>query len=187
MADLTFSQPERRNLLVPVLVTVVIVGAAIALIYKFTPHRIADLTITHTAIVPIHTTMASASQLVGAKDSVQDDLFVLATVRIDDKLKLPLFIKDITGTLTTPDGGDLTTSAIEKNDFANLYITFPQLTPQVSAPLLRETSIQPNDHAEGMVLLDFPVTRAQWDQRTSASITINFYYQGELTVPLPKS
>ena len=79
------------------------------------------------------------------------------------------------------------TSAIEKNDFDNLYTTFPQLKPFASSPLLRETAIQPNDHAEGMVLLHFPVTQAQWDQRTSATVTITTYSQGDLTVTIPKS
>jgi len=186
MAELTFSQSEHRNYLVPGLVVLVIVGVAAGLVYKFTPHRIADLTVTHTVVVPIHTGFSSGSQLVGAQATSQDDLYVLTTVRVDDKLKLPLFIKDITGTLTTPDGEE-DTSAIEKNDFDNLYTTFPQLKPFASPPLLRETAIQPNDHAEGMVLLHFPVTQAQWDQRTSATVTITTYSQGDLTVTIPKS
>ncbi len=186
MAELTFSQSERRNYLVPGLIVLVIVGIAAGLIYKFTPHRIADLTVTHTAVVPIHTAFRSGSQLVGAQTAAQDDLYVLTTVRIDDKLKLPLFIKDITGTLTTHDGED-DTSAIEKNDFDNLYTTFPQLKPLASPPLLRETAIQPNDHAEGMVLLHFPVDQATWDKRTSATVTITTYSQGDLTVTIPKS
>jgi hypothetical protein len=186
MAELTFSQPERSSYLVPGLIVLVIVAVAAVLIYKFTPNRIADLTVTHTVAVPIHTGYSSGSRLVGAQAIAQDDLYVFTTVRIDDKLNLPIFIKDITGTLTTPDGED-DTSAIEKNDFDNLYTTFPQLRPLASPPLLRETAIQPNDHAEGMVLLHFPVTQAQWDQRTSATVTINLYHQGELTVTIPKS
>jgi hypothetical protein len=186
MAELTFSQPERRSYLVPCLVVLVLIGVAGGLIYQFTPHRIADITVTPSAVVPIHTVIPSGSMVVGAQDTVQDDLYLFLTVRIDDKLKLPLFIKDITGAVTTP-GGDLAANAIEKTEFDNLYITFPQLKPHAAPPLLRETSIQPSDHAEGMVLLHFPITQAQWDQRTSATITVNFYYQGELTVPIPKS
>jgi hypothetical protein len=186
MAELTFSQSERRSYLVPGLVVLVIVAVAAVLIYEFTPHRIADLTVTHTVVVPIHTAFRSGSQLVGAQTAALDDLYVLTTVRVDDKLKLPIFIKDITGTLTTPDGED-TTSAIEKNDFDNLYTTFPQLKPLAGLPLYRDTAIQPNDHAEGMVLLHFPVDQATWDKRTSATVTITTYSQGDLTVTIPKS
>jgi len=185
MSELTFAQSERRNYLVPGLIVLAIVAIAAALIYKFTPHRIADVTVTHTTAVPIHTVTPSPIKLSAANPG-QDDLYILATVRIDDKLKLPLFIKDITGTLTTPDGED-STSAIEKNEFDNLYSTFPQLKPLAGPLLLRETAIQPNDHAEGMVLLHFPVDQATWDKRTSATITITTYSQGDLTVTIPKS
>ena len=51
---------------------------------------------------------------------------------------------------------------------------------------LRETSIQPGDHAEGMVLIHFPVTEAVWKQRKSATVNIEFYHQGPFTIPIPK-
>ena len=181
-----FSQPERRNYLVPALITLVLVAIVATLIYKFTPHRIADIAVTHVNVVSIGTPTKTGSQLVGKQEYIQNDLYVLATVRIDDQLRLPLFLKDITATLTTPDG-DLTTSAIEKNDLDSIYTTFPQLKPVATAPLLRDTAVQPKDHAEGMVLLHFPITQQQWDQRTSATITITTYSQGDLTVTVPKS
>jgi hypothetical protein len=186
MADSTFSQSERPSFLVPALIVAVIVAIAFALIYFFTPHRIADLTVTHTAILPTHTVFKTESKLVGHQDQVQDVLYVLATVRIDDKLRLPIFINDITATLTAPDDSVTTTSAVEKNDLANLYVTFPALKPLAGTPLLRETAIQPGDHAEGMVLLQFPATEADWNQRKSATITIDLYHQGPFTVTIPK-
>jgi hypothetical protein len=124
--------------------------------------------------------------IVGSQAQAEEELYVLATVRIDDKLRLPLFLKDLTGTLTTADGSVVTTSAVEKNDLAGLYITFPALKPLVSAPLLRETEIPPGQHAEGMVLLHFPVDQATWDQRKSAIVTIDLNHQDSLTVEIPK-
>ena len=185
MADPTFSQPEPRTFLVPVLIATAILGVVFALILWLTPHRIADLAVTHTAVLPTRTVFTSGTMVVGNQDQAEEDLYVLATVRIDDRLRLPLFIKDITATLTTPEG-ETTASAVQKNDLPNLYLTFPALKPLASAPLLRETAIQPGQHAEGMVLLHFPIAQAQWDQRQSAVITIDFYHQGELTVPIPK-
>jgi hypothetical protein len=186
MTDIAFSQPERRNYLIPALIVAVIVAIAFALIYFFTPHRIADLTVTHTAILPTHTVFKTESKLVGHEDQIQDDLYVLATVRIDDKLKLPVFIKDITATLTTADDTVIDTSAIEKTDLDNLYITFPKLKPLASAPLLRESTIEPGGSAEGMVLLHFPITEADWNNRKSVTITIDLYHQGSQTVTIPK-
>ena len=58
--------------------------------------------------------------------------------------------------------------------------------PLASAPLVRESIIQPAGRAEGMVLLNYPIAQAEWDQRKSASITLKFYNQDPITVPLPK-
>jgi hypothetical protein len=185
MAELTFSQSERRSFLVPILIALAVLAIAGAGIYLYMPHRVADLAVTHTAILPTHTVFKSETMLVGAQQQAEDDLYVLATVRIDDRLRLPLFIKDITATLTTPQG-EATASAVQKNDLPNLYVTFPALKPLASAPLLRETAIQPGGHAEGMVLLHFPTTQAVWDQRKSATVTIDFYHQGPLSVTIPK-
>jgi hypothetical protein len=182
----TFSQPERRSYLVPALITLVLVAIVATLIYKFTPHRIADIAVTRVNAVSIGTPTKTGSQLVGKQEFIQNDLYVLATVRIDDQLRLPLFLKDITATLTTPDG-DLTTSAIEKNDLDSIYTTFPQVKSVATAPLFRDTAVEPQDHAEGMVLLHFPITQQQWDQRTTATITLTFYSQGEFTIPIPKT
>jgi len=186
MSDLTFSQPERRNFLIPALVVAVIVAVAVALIYFFLPHRVADLTVTHVADLPTHTVFATGSKVVGAQDESQDDFYVLATVRIDDRLKVPLFINDITGTLTTQDGTDLTTSAVEKGDIPAVYMAFPALKPLAGPPLLRESEILPGDSAEGMVLLHYSATEAAWKQRKAASVTIDFYHQGPLTVAIPQ-
>jgi hypothetical protein len=187
MSELTFSQSERRSgLLVPLLIAFVVIGGIFAYVYM-RPHRIADLTITHTAVLPEHTVFKNLSKVVGHEDQVEDDLYVLTTIRVDNRLKIPLTIDDITGTLTPSDGSDpSTTSAIPKTDLDGMYITFPALKPLASTPLPRETTIQPGDHAEGMVMLHFPVTETDWNNRKSAAVTISFYHQEPFTVTIPK-
>ena len=186
MPELNLSQPERRNYLVPIAIVLAIAGIVFALIYKLTPHQIAEVSVTRTAVVPTHTVFESKSIMVGARDQAQDDLYVLTTVQVHDTLKLPIFIKDIRATLTTPDGGQLTTSASQKNDLETIYAAFPKVRQVASAPLLRETAIQPGQSATGMVLLHFPVPQATWDQRSGATLTIDTYHQGPLTVAIPK-
>jgi len=189
MSELTFKQAESRNFLVPILIALVIVGAVFGYVY-LTPHRIADISVTHSAILPTHTVFETGSKLVGAQSESQDDLYVLATVRIDNHLKIPLTIDDITGTLTPPDNttNPTTVTAIQKTDLDAVYMAFPALKPLSGPPLLRESSIEPGGHAEGMVLLNFPLTEADWKQRKSASVTISFYHQDQpFTVTIPKS
>jgi hypothetical protein len=177
VSDLKFAQSARSNLLAPVLLAFLILGLTLALVMRFTPRRTADLDILHTSIYPAHTVYKGESILVG-HDQTQDDLYVLTTLRIDDRLHLPLFIKDLTGTLTTADGQVFTTSATENQDFDNVYASFPGLKPLASEPLLRETTIAPGQSAQGMVLLHFPVTKAVWDHRRTANLNVDLYHQG---------
>lgn len=181
--DPQFSQSRSPNLLLPILVAVAILAGAGFLLFRYTPHRTADLTITRTAVHQTHTVFQSDTILV-KKDSSQDDLYVLTTLRIDDKLKLPLFVKDFTATLTTATGESMTTSAAEKTDLAPLLTTFPALEPLASPPLVRDTRIDPGQSAQGMVLLHFPVTEDTWNHRQSAILSVDFYHQAAQTIPI---
>jgi hypothetical protein len=181
VSELKFAQPARRNLLAPVLLAFLILGIVLALLLRFTPHKTADLTITHTAVYPVHTVFKSDSIVVGNQHA-EDDLYVLTNLRIDDRLHLPLFLKDFTATLTTAEGEEITTSAVEQRDLANVYTTFPELKALASEPLLRDTMISPGQSAQGMILLHFPVTQTVWDHRRTAILNIDLYHQGEQQV-----
>jgi hypothetical protein len=181
VSDLKFAQPARRNLLAPVLLAFLILGIVLALLIRFTPHRTADLTVVRTTIYPTHTVFKSDS-IVVANQHAEDALYVLTTLRIDDRLRLPLFLKDFTATLTTAEGEEITTSAVEKLDLENVYTSFPGLRPLASEPLLRDTMINPGQSAEGMILLHFPVTKEVWDHRRTAILNVDLYHQGQQEV-----
>lgn len=186
MNELSFSQPERRSYAVPIGIVVLLVAAAIALIYWFTPHHIAEISVTQVKVLPAHTVFPGHSIKVGSQDQAEDDFYVVARVKIHDTLKLPIFISDLTGTLVRADGAQMNTSAVEKRDVESLYGTFPNLRAIAGALLPREIEIPPGGTAEGDVILDFPITQATWDARSSATITIDTYHQGALTVAIPK-
>jgi hypothetical protein len=186
VSDLKFAQPARRNLLAPVLLAFLILGIVLALLLRFTPHRTADLTIVRTTIYPTHTVFKSDSIIV-ANQHTEDALYVLTTLRIDDRLHLPLFLKDFTATLTTAEGEEVTTSAVEKQDLENVYTSFPGLRPLASEPLLRDTMISSGQSAEGMILLHFPVTKEVWDHRRSAVLNIDLYHQGQQEILISRA
>ena len=186
MSDLKFAQPVRRNLLAPVLLAFLILGIVLALLLRFTPHRTADLTVVRTTIYPTHTVFKSDS-IVVANQHAEDALYVLTTLHIDDRLHLPLFLKDFTATLTTGEGEEITTSAVEKPDLENVYTSFPGLRPLASEPLLRETMISPGQSAEGMILLHFPVTKEVWDHRRTAVLNVDLYHQGQQEILISRA
>lgn len=185
VSDLKFNQPARRNLLVPVLIAFLILGMAIAIVLRYTPASTAKLTLVHTAVYPTHTVFKADTIVVG-RDRSQDDLYVVTTLRMEDRLNLPLFIKDMTGTLETADGDKIETSAVQKQDFDNLFTTFPALKPLVTTPpLLRDTLIESGKSVEGTVVLHFPVTEDVWNHRRSATLHIALYHQGRVSVTIP--
>jgi hypothetical protein len=181
-----FYQSVQRNVLAPVLIAFLVMGLAIAFVIRITPVRTADLTILHTAVFPTHTVFPSTSTLVN-RDQSQDDLYVLTTLRVDDHLHLPLFLKDFTATLTTANGEDITTSATEVKDIATVLMAFPAIKSLASEPLLRETMIVPGQSAEGMILLHFPVTRAVWDTRRAAALNVELYHQGQQSILIERA
>jgi hypothetical protein len=184
--QLTFAQPARRNLLVPVLIAFLVLGFAIALVIRIGPHRTADLTITHTAVFPAHTVLKSDSIVVGS-DRTQDDLYILTTLRIEDNLRLPLFLKDFTATLTSREGQQFTTSATEQQDLATVLTVYPALKNLASTPLFRETMVAPGQSAEGMILLRFPVDQGTWDHRQTAFLHIDFYHQEQQSILISRA
>jgi hypothetical protein len=178
VSDLKFAQPVRRNLLVPVLLAFLILGIILALVLRFTPHKTAELAITRTVVFPTHTVFKSETIVVSSQHT-EDDLYVLTTLHIDDRLHLPLFLKDFTATLTTADGEQITTSAIEKRDLDTVYTSFPDLKAVATEPLLRDSIVNPGESAEGMILLHFPVTKDVWDRCRSAMLNVDLYHQGQ--------
>ncbi|NYF90839.1 hypothetical protein RBB79_14570 [Tunturiibacter empetritectus] len=186
VSDLKFAQPARSNLLAPVLLAFLILGITLALVMRFTPHKTADLDILHTNVYSAHTVFKGESILVG-HDRGQDDLYVLTTLRITDGLRLPLFLKDFTATLTTGDGEEITTSAVEKDDLPSVLSAFPALKPLASEPLLRETMINPGQSAEGMIILHFPISQEVWDHRRTAALNVDLYHQGLQSIMISRA
>lgn len=195
MADLTFSQSARRNLATPILIAIAVLAIAAVLVFTLTPRSTADVTIKKTAVYDAHTVFKSESTIVG-RDVAQDDLYVIVDLHLENHLRLPLFLKDFTATLTpsNPDGTpaeDIAATAIEKPDVPNLYVSFPALKTladeQATPLLLRETQIDPGKSAEGLILLHFQTSQANWDNRKSATLSIALYHQQPLTIEIPKS
>lgn len=189
MSELTFAQSARRNLTAPILVGVAILGLAAGVIYHKMAQRTIIAKVTQTIAHPIKIMYKAAPQSSSFKvlkvQEGEDDLYLVPTVRIENHLDVPMYIKDFTIDLDTADG-DLRTSAVEKNDLEAVYTSFPDIKPLMAQPLLRETSIAAGATAEGTVLAQFAIPQSTWDQRKSASVTIDFYHAPSLTIPIPK-
>ncbi len=194
--DTLSTMPEFNPALIPsrsplpaILAAAGILIVIAAAVFYFNPHKTAELTITRVQIYAAHTetkAMPGTVHIIGANPHADDDLYVLLTVKLTDKLRLPLFIKDETATLTAPDHSVADSSAVQVPDLPNLYTTFPALQKLASDPLVRDTQVSPGQSAEGMVLLHFPgATEANWTGRQSATLTLDLFHQSPQTVTIP--
>lgn len=187
MADLKFSQPARQNFLLPILGALVVLALAFALYMHLAPVATIDITVPHTGVFGAHTIFkpeGGGDITVVRPDKAEDDLYLLVTLHLANHTRLPIFLKDFTSTLITNEGELLTSSAVEKNDFSNLYTAFPELGKMATTPLLRETEIQPGGSAEGMVLFHFSASEKDWHDRKDAHVMVDFYHQAQQSVSL---
>jgi hypothetical protein len=189
VSDITFAQSERRNYAVPILVALVVLGVVGGLLYRNYSRRVVIATVTHATLHPITVSYKRAPQTgsfrVLANQQGESDLYVVPDLKIENHLTVPVFLKDFTVTVTLADG-ELRTAAIEKNDLNIVYASFPEIKPLMTTPLLRETEIAPGQTAEGTLLAQFAIPQSTWEQRKSASVTIDFYHQDSMTIPFPK-
>jgi hypothetical protein len=190
VSDLTFAQASRRNFTLPIVIAVVVLGVAGGLIYYWLPKTDADARITGVVVHPIKTVYKAPDDMrAGAHHKVQDvneaDLYVIPMVRIENHLGVPIDLKDFTVSLVTAQGG-LSTSAVEKGDLSTVFQAYPEIKPLMGTPLLRETSVPAKQGVQGTLLLQFPVQATVWEQRQSATLTIDFYRQTSITIPFPK-
>jgi hypothetical protein len=191
VSEPNFAQPARRNLALPLILAVAVLASAGAMLAYFFPSKAPQVALTHSTVYVGRTvfekqTFQNGSHVVGQGPSEEQDLYVVATVHIDNPLKTTLYLDDLNATLTGADGSQMQTSAIGKQDLSSVYNAFPALKPMVVTPLVREAGIAPGQSTEGTVLLQFPVTKSIWDSRQSATLSVGFYHVAPITVALPK-
>ncbi len=159
-------------------------GLAIALAIHFFPATSVDITHLDTHVVPT-TTMLKSSTVIGAGE-IDRVLFVASKVRIDNKLRVPLYLDDFHMTFTAAEGGTLEMRAVAERDFGEMQTNYPALKPLLTKPLLRNAALDPNTSDEGTILFSLVVPKAMWDARQSAVIKVDLYHQPSVYVTIPK-
>jgi hypothetical protein len=180
----TFAQPERRSYAAPILIALAVLAA-----FFVTLHRITTTSLTaahlHTEVLPNTTVYRSDTIVVGPPETIYT-LFVVSTLRIDNRRAQPVSLDDLVLTLTDPAGAQLTAQALRPQELANAEVSFPKLKPLVTAPLLlREAPIAPGQSAQGTAVFSVAVPQSVWDTRKSATVTLTPYHLDPLTLTIP--
>jgi hypothetical protein len=113
-----------------------------------------------------------------------DQTIVLVKVKIQNPSKIPIFVRDMTATVTLPSETH-DSSAAGAGDFRRIFIAYPELAQHQADPLPRDTTIPPGASAEGLMAFNFPLTKQQWDTHTALTLTISFVHQADITLNAP--
>lgn len=137
------------------------------------------------ALVVIAVVVAAAAYMLRAKPVANGNIenvaaveqlshttsFVAINVVLRNVSEKTLYIKDIRAEMITPTNS-FVDEAANAADYDRYLAAYPDLKATVKEPLKVETKIAPGASAEGTVLVNFPVTKADFDKRTSVEVTI---------------
>ena len=196
MNDLQLAQPRERGVLPALLIAVVVLAAAAVAIFYFNPHSTAELAVTHVDTFAPQTTFgamegagastAGTHVIEAPTTSTENDLYVVATLKLTDKLRLPLFVTGAVAHVTLADGAETEITALSAADVKRLEVIFPALGKQVTQPFEDGAEVDPKQTLNTQVVLPLPgQTAAAWAGKKAATLTITLRNQGPQTTQLP--
>jgi len=169
--------PNAGRILVRVAVAAIVVSVFIAAYFYFGQRKpVAAGAVTHIDLFPIHSVMGDPQGAVGMAGQAEqyDQLIVFAHMDVHNQSEAPLTITEITGTVTQADSMQPTSPAVGQNDVNRLFTAYPKLAPFRSAPLLNDTTIAPGATASGLLIFNYSMSKAQWDQRKLFDLSVSF-------------
>ena len=106
----------------------------------------------------------------------QNAALVALTFTLRNSGEKPLWVHDIQGKLVTS-SGELSSDAVSAVDFDRYYQAFPTLKTNAEPALVPEDKLQPGQEIKRTVIVSFPVTLENFNQRRSVSVVIQPYDQ----------
>jgi hypothetical protein len=189
MSNLDLAPEPDRSFLPAIVVAVLVLIVIAVIVFLVNPRETAVVSVDKVQTYSPHTElkpMPGTLHVLGAQAVAEDDLYVVAKLRITDKLRLPIFVTSTTVTLTGPDGNAEQATAVAPVLYPRLEEIFPVLTPMLTDPLNDGDEISPGQTRSVTVLLLFPnTTEEMWHNRKSAVLTIALRNQAAQTVTLP--
>lgn len=135
---------------------------------------------------PVHTTISGdgSNGMQGSNENYYQ-LLIFADVKVQNQTNIPLFLQDISATLTTADGTEHENIAAGTSDFDRVFQAYPAAASYRAQPFDRSATIQPGQSIEGLAIFNFPVSQQQWDARKSGNVVVSFVHQNNLLVSFP--
>jgi hypothetical protein len=173
--------PDRDNPVSKFLVAgLAMIGVGVVAFMLY-PRKAAEISVQKVDLYAPHTEFKATpgdNRIIGAPASFEDDLYVVATLRITDKLRQPIFLNSTSATMTTAEGATVEATVISPQDLPGLEQTFPEVLPLVNPPAAQPISLDdavaPGTTRVGSIVLLFPQISAKaWQTKKSATLTLN--------------
>jgi hypothetical protein len=170
---------------------VVLAIGAYVWIYNKPPVHAGD--VLSVSIYPIHRQLStgpidgSRTEGVQGSGDTYDEVIVLVEVLIKNQTSIPLFLHDMSAVVDLPDGQQERSLAALPGDFAKVFVAYPDLKPLRQDPLPRDLTLEPKQQVKGMLIFNYPISKAQWDSRNGMDITMIFLHQKALVLHVPRS
>lgn len=180
--------------LVPLLLAVLALVAVAGAVFYFNPHKVSELHVSGVETFAPHTTFGELGGttgkgmhvLGGPTSSSEDDLYIIASVQMADKLRLPLFITGATAHVTLEDGSVAESTLLSAADLKRLEVIFPEIAQKAVAPIGDGDEIDPGQTRVGTLVFPFPGrSAAAWRSKKGAILTIDLRNQDAQKAMLP--
>jgi hypothetical protein len=190
MADFSTPASSQRSPLTLAALAIVALTAIAVVVVLLQPGPSVVATVKNVQLFAPHTQFESmrgeaGTHVIQTNPSSEDDLYVVATVHLANKLHRPLTLTSSSASLITPEGTQMTPTVIAARDLPRLEETFPALTPMLTHPLPSDADVPAQGSLDGSIVLLFPTVGAQvWSTKKSAHLTLEFEHENPVSIEL---
>jgi len=138
-------------------------------------------------IVLSNRTKPSASMVITkvASADMQGSTMMAVQVKLDNQIDRPLWIKNISAEIETPDGKKLTDEAAPSMDAARYMAAIAPLQEAKADWLKEELKIPSKTSYNGVAVFSYPVEKKDFDARKSLTLRVELYDNPTLVVVTP--
>jgi hypothetical protein len=169
------------TVLAAIVIAASIIGAYVWVTYTGPVHRGQVVSV---SAYPIHRELATGGGLGGlqGQPNIYDEVIVIADVKIKSTTKLPLYLHEMWGEVTLPNGDVVQSLAASGEDYRKVFVAYPVLETQKKTPMPRDITMTPGQEVEGQMIFHYPITQKDWEGRKQFDVIVGFINQKNLVL-----
>ena len=119
------------------------------------------------------TTASKILDINAVEQADQGSVLIAINVDVANVSQKPVWLNNAKVKVDTDKPEPLEDEAASPVDFERYFTAYPALRANAIEPLRRDTKIDPNGHIQRMIVVGFPLSKAEFDGRKSLVVTID--------------